>query len=82
MEPAGIAADLALGDARAGIDGVRATPRGLRHAFGVGTLAAGVPLNVVQRLLGHASIATTTIYTEAAGPEAHALAARFWRFKG
>jgi integrase/recombinase XerD len=25
----------------AGIRGVRATPRGLRHAFGVGTLAAG-----------------------------------------
>ena len=64
---------------RAGIEGVRASPRGLRHAFGVGTLAAGVPLNIVQRLLGHSSIATTTIYTEATGPEQQALVARFWR---
>lgn len=67
---------------RAGIQGVRATPRGLRHAFGVNTLAAGVPLNVVQRLLGHSSIKTTTIYTEASGPEEQALTARFWIYKG
>jgi integrase/recombinase XerD len=62
----------------AGINGVRATPRGLRHAFGVGTLAAGVPLNIVQRLLGHSSIKTTTIYTEACGPDEQAIVARFW----
>lgn len=67
---------------RAGIFGIHATPRGLRHAFGVATLAAGVPLNIVQRLLGHSSIVTTTIYTEAQGPEARALAERFWRFSG
>lgn len=64
----------------AGIYGVRATPRGLRHAFGVGTLAAGVPLNIVQRLLGHSSISTTTIYTAASGPDERALVARFWRY--
>ena len=64
----------------AGIYGVRATPRGLRHAFGVGTLAAGVPLNTVQRLLGHSSIKTTTIYTEACGPDEQAIVARFWRY--
>jgi integrase/recombinase XerD len=64
----------------AGIHGIRATPRGLRHAFGVGTLAAGVPLNVVQRLLGHSSIKTTTIYTEACGPDEQAIVARFWNY--
>jgi integrase len=64
----------------AGIRGIRATPRGLRHAFGVGTLAAGVPLNSVQRLLGHSSIKTTTIYTEACGPDERALVARFWNY--
>jgi integrase/recombinase XerD len=63
---------------RAGIHGVRATPRGLRHGFGVGTLAAGVPLNMVQRLLGHSSIKTTTIYTEASGPDEQAIVSRFW----
>lgn len=62
----------------AGIHGVRATPRGLRHAFGVGTVASGVPLDTVQRLLGHSSIKTTTIYTEACGPDERALVARFW----
>lgn len=64
---------------RAGVQGVRGTPRGLRHAFGIHTLAAGMPLNIVQRMLGHSSIATTTIYTEATGPEDRAFAERFWR---
>jgi integrase len=63
----------------AGIHGVRATPRGLRHAFGVSTLAAGVPLNIVQRLLGHSSIKTTTIYTEACGPDEREIVSRFWQ---
>jgi hypothetical protein len=43
--------------------------RGLRHAFGVGTLQSGVPLNLVQRWLGHARIRTTAIYIGAIGPE-------------
>jgi integrase len=64
----------------AGINGVRATPRGLRHGFGVGTLSAGVPLNIVQRLLGHSSIKTTTIYTEVCGPDERAIVARFWAY--
>jgi site-specific recombinase XerD len=63
---------------KAGIYGVRATPRGLRHAFGIATLASGLPLNLVQKLLGHASIKTTTIYTEASGPEERAFMGRFW----
>jgi integrase/recombinase XerD len=66
----------------AGIHGVRASPRGLRHAFGVGAVAAGVPLDTVQRLLGHSSIRTTTIYTEASGPDERALVARFWDHAG
>lgn len=65
----------------AGITGIRASPRGLRHSFGVGTVASGVPLDTVQRLLGHASIKTTTIYTEACGPDERALVARFWTYK-
>jgi integrase len=66
----------------AGIHGVRATPRGLRHAFGVGAVASGVPLDTVQRLLGHSSIKTTTVYTEASGPDERALIARFWHYAG
>jgi integrase/recombinase XerD len=62
------------------IAGRQACPRGLRHAFGVGTLQSGVPLNLTQRWLGHARISTTAIYANASGPEEIALAARFWRY--
>lgn len=65
--------------ARAGIDGRQACPRGLRHAFGVGTLQANVPLNLTRTWLGHASLSTTAIYTAACGPEELAFANRFWR---
>jgi integrase len=65
---------------KAGIAGVRATPKGLRHGFGVeGTAVAGVPLNMMQRWLGHARIETTAIYATAIGPEERALAARTWK---
>lgn len=60
------------------VPGCQACPRGLRHAFGVGTLQAGVPLNLAQRWLGHARISTTAIYANASGPEELALAAKFW----
>ena len=63
----------------AGLIGKFASPRGLRHSFGVGTLQAGVPLNLLQRWLGHARISTTAIYAEASGPEEQAFAERFWR---
>ncbi|WP_375415459.1 tyrosine-type recombinase/integrase [uncultured Bradyrhizobium sp.] len=67
---------------RAGIAGRQACPRGLRHSFGVGTVSCGVSLDNVQRLLGHASIETTTIYTDVSGPELRAVLARFWRSGG
>ena len=64
---------------RSGIVGQQACPRGLRHGFGVGALQAGVPLNLVQRWLGHARISTTAIYANACGPEEQAFAGRFWQ---
>jgi integrase/recombinase XerD len=62
--------------------GRQASPRGLRHAFGVGTLQSGVPLNLTQRWMGHARISTTAIYADASGPEEHAFAVRFWTSSG
>ena len=41
----------------------------LRHTAGVQLAAEGIPMNVIQSLLGHASIATTGIYTALAGGE-------------
>lgn len=65
--------------ARAAISGPQATPKGLRHAFGVGTVQAGVPLNLLKKWLGHARLSTTEIYVEAVGAEEHAIAKRFWQ---
>src|SRR6185312_8605788 len=45
------------------VRGPWATPKGLRHGFGVhGVAEAGVPLNMMQRWLGHARLETTAIY--------------------
>lgn len=62
----------------AGISGAAACPRGLRHAFGVGTLQAGIPINMTQKWLGHSRLTTTAIYADACGAEELALATRFW----
>lgn len=41
------------------------TFHGLRHGFATRLLESGVPINQVQLLLGHANLATTSIYTKA-----------------
>ena len=63
---------------RAGISGHQANPKGLRHAFGVHAVHSGVPLNLVQRWLGHARLPTTAIYANVVGPEEIAIAERMW----
>ncbi len=37
----------------AGLDGVPASPKGLRHGFGEAAVTAGVRLNLVQKWPGH-----------------------------
>jgi len=65
--------------AAAGIAGMPAMPKGLRHGFGVNAFQSNVPPHLVQRWLGHASLRTTSIYGDVVGPEERAFAARMWR---
>ncbi len=63
----------------AGLDGPHASPKGLRHGFGVAAVSAGIPLNLVQKWLGHAQLSTTAIYADAVGAEEKDIAQRMWR---
>lgn len=60
--------------------GPHATPKGLRHGFGLHAIRCGVPVNLVQRWLGHASMNTTAIYLQAMGREERDIAARMWTY--
>lgn len=60
------------------IEGVKATPKGLRHAFGIACNQKGKKLNMVQKWLGHADIKTTAIYSDAIGQEERLVAKRLW----
>jgi len=62
----------------AGLDGPQASPKGLRHGFGVAAVSAGIPLNLVQKWLGHAQLTTTAIYADAVGAEEKDIARRMW----
>ena len=62
----------------AGIEGLQATPKGLRHSWGVAAVQAGVPLTTIAAVLGHADVSTTAIYATAVGAEHRELVARVW----
>ena len=44
------------------------TPHMLRHSFATHQIVEGLELEELRKLLGHASIATTQVYTQLAGP--------------
>ncbi len=58
-------------------DGV-CKPKALRHGFAIEAGQKGVPLNVVQRWMGHSRLETTAIYAGALGEEERNLARRAW----
>lgn len=65
--------------AEAGIRGVMACPKGMRHGMGVACLEHQIPLTKVQKWMGHARLETTAIYLDVSGEEERRLARRLWR---
>jgi integrase/recombinase XerD len=63
---------------KAGLPESLCKPKALRHAFAVEAGQKAIPLNIVQRWLGHARIETTAIYASAIGDEERNLARRAW----
>jgi integrase/recombinase XerD len=62
----------------AGITGVHAMPKGLRHGFGARAALAKLPLHLIQRYMGHSYSTTTAIYLDVVGEEERALVGRTW----
>jgi integrase/recombinase XerD len=58
-----LAQELKLLAKQAGIESSRVSPHVLRHAFASHMLERGTDLRAVQKMLGHADIATTQVYT-------------------
>lgn len=63
---------------RIGIHGVRATIRGLRHAYGMRCAEQGVIPSLIQRWMGHATLRMTMVYLDATGEEERRFASRVW----
>lgn len=61
---------------QAGMEGAYASPKGLRHRFGVVAVCEGVPISLLQRWMGHAKLENTLIYLQAMGPEERRFADR------
>lgn len=70
---------LAVADAK-GAERLRAgSTHWLRHTHGTHAVAAGVPLDIVQQNMGHASLDTTTGYTTSEERRRMLASQKFWR---
>jgi integrase len=60
------------------IEGEQATPKGLRHGFGIRAAEKTRNPRLVQKWLGHASLENTLIYMDAIGQEERKAALNMW----
>lgn len=63
----------------AAIEGTKACARGLRHSFAVNAISHNIPLTLIQKWMGHASLTTTAIYLNILGAEERGFAERMWK---
>ena len=64
--------------ARAQIEGIKASPKGLRHGFAIACVTNGVPLPTLQKWLGHTKLETTSIYLDFVGEDERDIARKVW----
>ena len=62
-----------------GVSGVHATPKGLRHGFGVRAIQTTRNPRLVQKWLGHTTLEMTTIYMDVIGQEEREAARLVWQ---
>ena len=62
----------------AGIEGVQATPKGLRHSFVIRHQEIGTPEHMIQKWAGWASRDMMEVYGRAIGAEEQLLARKLW----
>lgn len=64
--------------AHAGLDGIKATARGLRHGFGIACAQSGLDVTNIQDLMGHVKLETTKIYLKFVGKEQRTMVSKTW----
>jgi site-specific recombinase XerD len=69
----------AQGDLRGAEKLARASTHWLRHTHASHSVSRGTPIQIEQELLGHASLATTTVYVTTESKRRMKAATRFWR---
>ena len=62
----------------AGISGIHATTKGLRHGFGVRGALGQIPVSLIQGWMGHSDATTTAIYLAVHDEEERALIKKTW----
>jgi integrase len=60
------------------IEGIQATPKGLRHSFAIRHQLLKTPETMIAAWLGHTDTSMMAIYGRAIGLESREIARRFW----
>ncbi len=60
------------------VQGTQASPKGLRHGFGVKATQSTRNPRLVQKWLGHTTLEMTTIYMDVIGDEERDAARKMW----
>ena len=67
------------GDAKGAERFARASTHWMRHSHASHAIAAGMPIEIAQQNLGHASLATTTVYVTTESKRRMKAVERFWK---